>query len=136
MIKLNLTDISVGDFVEIKKKMTLDMVKSFASISEDFNPIHLDEKYAVNSRYKRRVVHGLIAVSLFSGLFGTKIPGEGCVYKSQNIRFKRVIYIGDVVMARVEVTHVSIKKKLITFTTCCFVNGKVMIEGESEIFAR
>ena len=135
MIKLNLTDISVGDFVEIKKKMTLDMVKSFASISEDFNPIHLDEKYAVNSRYKRRVVHGLIAVSLFSGLFGTKIPGEGCVYKSQNIRFKRVIYIGDVVMARVEVTHVSIKKKLITFTTCCFVNGKVMIEGESEIFA-
>ena len=135
MIKLNLTDISVGDFVEIKKKMTLDMVKSFASISEDFNPIHLDEKYAVNARYKRRVVHGLIAVSLFSGLFGTKIPGEGCVYKSQNIRFKRVIYIGDVVMARVEVTHVSIKKKLITFTTCCFVNGKVMIEGESEIFA-
>jgi 3-hydroxybutyryl-CoA dehydratase len=135
MIKLNLTDISVGDFVEIKKKMTLDMVKSFASISEDFNPIHLDEKYAVNSRYKRRVVHGLIAVSLFSGLFGTKMPGEGCVYKSQNIRFKRVIYIGDVVMARVEVTHVSIKKKLITFTTCCFVNGKVMIEGESEIFA-
>ena len=136
MIKLNLTDISVGDFVEIKKKMTLDMVKSFASISEDFNPIHLDEKYAVNARYKRRVVHGLIAVSLFSGLFGTKMPGEGCVYKSQNIRFKRVIYIGDVVMARVEVTHVSIKKKLITFTTCCFVNGKVMIEGESEIFAR
>ena len=135
MIKLNLTDISVGDFVEIKKKMTLDMVKSFASISEDFNPIHLDEKYAVNARYKRRVVHGLIAVSLFSGLFGTKMPGEGCVYKSQNIRFKRVIYIGDVVMARVEVTHVSIKKKLITFTTCCFVNGKVMIEGESEIFA-
>ena len=63
------------------------------------------------------------------------MPGEGCVYKSQNIRFKRVIYIGDVVMARVEVTHVSIKKKLITFTTCCFVNGKVMIEGESEIFA-
>ena len=135
MIKLNLTDISVGDFVEIKKKMTLDMVKSFASISEDFNPIHLDEKYAVNSRYKRRVVHGLIAVSLFSGLFGTKMPGEGCVYKSQNIRFKRAIYVGDVVMARVEVTHVSIKKKLITFTTCCFVNGKVMIEGESEIFA-
>ena len=134
MIKLNLTDISVGDFVEIKKKMTLDMVKSFASISEDFNPIHLDEKYAVNSRYKRRVVHGLIAVSLFSGLFGTKMPGEGCVYKSQNIRFKRVIYIGDVVMARVEVTHVSIEKKVTTFTTRCFVSGKVMIDGESEIF--
>ena len=37
-------------------------------------------------------------------------------------------------MARVEVTHVSIEKKVITFTTRCFVNGKVMIDGESEIF--
>ena len=134
MIKLDLTDVSVGDFAEIEKKMTLDMVKSFASISEDFNPVHLDEEYAANSRYKRQITHGLMATSLFSGLFGTKLPGEGCVYKSQNIRFKRVIYIGDVVMARVEVTHVSIEKKVITFTTRCFVNGKVMIDGESEIF--
>jgi len=134
MIKLDLTDVSVGDFAEIEKKMTLDMVKSFASISEDFNPVHLDEEYAANSRYKRQIIHGLMATSLFSGLFGTKLPGEGCVYKSQNIRFKRAIYIGDVVMARVEVTHVSIEKKVITFTTRCFVNGNVMIDGESEIF--
>ena len=135
MINLDLTDISVGDFAEIEKKMTFAMIKSFALISQDFNPIHLNEEYAANSRYKKQIVPGMMVGSLFSGLFGTKLPGEGCVYKSQNIRFKRVIYIGDVVMARVEVTHVSIKKKLITFTTCCFVNGKVMIEGESEIFA-
>ena len=134
MINLDLTDISVGDFAEIEKKMTLDMAKSFASISEDFNPVHLDEEYAANSRYKRQIVHGLMPTSLFSGLFGTKLPGEGCFYKSQNIRFKRAIYIGDVVMARVVVTHVSIEKKVITFTTRCFVNGKVMIDGESEIF--
>jgi len=134
MIKLDLTDVSLGDCAEIEKKMTLDMVKRFASISEDFNPVHLDEKYAANSRYKRQIIHGLMATSLFSGLFGTKLPGEGCVYKSQNIRFKRAIYIGDVVTARIEVTDVSIKKKLITFNTHCFVNGKVMIDGESEIF--
>lgn len=134
MIKLDLTNVSVGDFAEIEKKMTLDMVKSFASISEDFNPVHLDKEYAANSRYKRQIIHGLMATSLFSGLFGTKLPGEGCVYKSQNIRFKRAIYIEDVVMARVEVTHVSTEKKVITFTTRCFVNGKVMIDGESEIF--
>ena len=134
MIKLDLTDVSVGDFAEIEKKMTLDMVKSFVSISEDFSPIHLDEEYAANSRYKRQIIHGLMAASLFSGLFGTKLPGEGCVYKSQNLRFKRAIYIGDVVKAKVEVTHVSIKKKVITFTTRCFVHKKIMIDGESEVF--
>ena len=134
MIKLDIAAISIGDFAEIEKQMTLDMVKGFASISEDFNPVHLDEKYAANSRYKRQIIHGLMATSLFSGLFGTKLPGEGCVYKSQNIRFKRAIYIGDIVTARVEVTDVSIEKKVITFSTSCFVNGKVMIDGESEIF--
>ena len=74
-----------------------------------------------------------MATSLFSGLFGTKLPGEGCVYKSQNIRFKRAIYIGDVVTAKVEVNEVNEEKKVITFTTRCFVNRKVMIDGESEI---
>lgn len=131
---LSLTYITVGDFAEIEKKMTLEMVKGFASISEDFNPVHLHEEYASKTRYKRQIVHGLMATSLFSGLFGTKLPGEGCVYKSQNIRFKRAIYIGDKVTARVEVTDVDIEKKVISFTTRCFVNGKIMIDGESEIF--
>ena len=134
MIKLNLSEIKCGDFAEIEKEMTLNMVQSFAGISEDFNPVHLDKEYASKSRYKRQIIHGLMATSLFSGLFGTRLPGEGCVYKSQNIRFKRPIYIGDVVTARVEVTSVDVEKKLIEFTTRCYVKGKVMIDGEAEIF--
>ena len=75
-----------------------------------------------------------MATSLFSGLFGTQIPGEGCVYKSQKIRFKRPIYIGDTVLAKVEVVSVNVESKTVDFKTRCFVNGKVMIDGESEIF--
>jgi 3-hydroxybutyryl-CoA dehydratase len=128
-------EISVGDSAEITKPMSLEMVAAFAGISEDFNPVHLDAEYASKSRYKAQIIHGLMASSLFSGLFGTQLPGEGCVYKSQNIRFKRPIYVGDEVTARVEVVNVDINKKVISFTTRCLVNGKVMIDGESEIFA-
>ena len=134
MKKINISDIQPGDVAEVKKKMTLEMVKNFASISDDFNPVHLDEKYASKSRYKKQIIHGLMATSLFSGLFGTKLPGEGCVYKSQNIRFKRPIFINDLVTARIEVTSVQLSKKLISFKTSCLVNKKVMIDGESEIF--
>ena len=56
-----------------------------------------------------------MAVSLFSGLLGTKLPGEGCVYKSQNVRFKRPIYIGDTILARVEVTSVDHQNKIKKF---------------------
>jgi 3-hydroxybutyryl-CoA dehydratase len=127
-------EINVGDSAEITKRMSLEMVTAFAGISEDFNPVHLDAEYASKSRYKAQIIHGLMASSLFSGLFGTELPGEGCVYKSQNIRFKRPIYVGDEVTARVEVVNVDISKKVISFTTRCLVNGKVMIDGESEIF--
>ena len=131
---LPIEEIKIGQFAEITKQMSLNMVTAFAGISEDFNPVHLDSDYASKSRYKKQIIHGLMACSLFSGLFGTKLPGKGCVYKSQNIRFKRPIYIGDKVTARVEVVNVDINKKIISFTTRCLVKGKVMIDGESDIF--
>jgi 3-hydroxybutyryl-CoA dehydratase len=134
MFKVSIETIKVGDYSEIKKIMTSEMVGSFAEISEDFNPVHLDSVYAEKSRYKKKIIHGLMAASLFSGLFGNKLPGEGCVYKSQNIRFKRPIYIGDEVTAKVKVISVDVKAKVISFSTRCLVNRKVMIDGESEIF--
>ena len=134
MKSIPIKEVRIGDSAEISKLMSPDMVKAFAEISEDFNPVHLDENYASKSRYKKQIIHGLMATSLFSGLFGTKLPGEGCVYKSQNIIFRRAIYIGDTVTARVEVTDVDVKKKILSFRTRCLVKGKIMIDGESEIF--
>ena len=134
MIKINLSEIRIGDSAEVEKQMSIDMVKLFADISDDHNPVHLDKIYADNSRYKGRIIHGLMASALFSGLFGMKLPGEGCVYKSQNLRFKRPIYVGDTVVARIEVTEINVEKKNIKFATKCFVNNKVVIDGDSEIF--
>ena len=131
---MDLSEIKIGDFAEISKAMTLKMVKSFANISKDFNPVHLDSEYAIRSRYKGQIIHGLMAASLFSGLFGTKLPGEGCVYKSQTVRFKRAIYVDDIVTARVEVVLVDIKKKIIKFKTLCYVSNRIVIDGEAEIF--
>ncbi len=134
MNKIPISEIKFGDNVEIKKVMTEKMVKSFANISEDYNPVHLDKKYASKSRYKKPIIHGLMGASLFSGLFGTKLPGEGCVYKSQNIRFKRPIYIGEVLTARIEVIDIDIKNKILKFSTIGFVNNKIVIDGYAEIF--
>jgi len=133
MKSIPIEEIKIGDSAEISKLMSPDMAKVFAEISEDFNPVHLDENYASKSRYKKQIIHGLMATSLFSGLFGTKLPGEGCVYMSQNIVFKRPIYIGDSVTARVEVVAIDKKKKILLFSTRCLVKGKTMIDGESKI---
>ena len=133
MIEANIDDLNVGQVESIKKLMTKTDVIDFSEISEDFNPVHLDQEYAEKSRYKGQIIHGLMAASLFSGLFGTKLPGKGCVYKSQNLKFKRAIYIGDEVEAKVEITAIDKKKKTVTFKTVCVVRNKVAIEGEAEI---
>jgi 3-hydroxybutyryl-CoA dehydratase len=109
--KIPLEAIKVGMSVSYSQTITDSDVKAFAGISGDRNPVHLDEEYAENSRYKKRIAHGLMTASYFSALFGTKIPGEGCVYISQLLNFKRPVYLGDTVTATVEVTSVDLAKK-------------------------
>lgn len=132
--KVSIDRICVGDFAEIVKKIESSDVELFADLSGDYNPVHLDDRYAASSRYKKRIAHGLMVSSLFSGLFGAKLPGEGCVYKSQNLKFKRPVYIGDVVTARIEVVDVDKIKKTILFSTKCLVDNKTVIDGVAEIF--
>ncbi len=109
-------------------------IKSFAGISGDKNPVHMSEEYAQNTRYKRRIAHGLISASFFSAIFGTKIPGEGCVYVSQTLQFKLPVYIGDTVSAEVTVTRVALKERRIFFRTTCKVKNKLVIDGTAELY--
>tara|TARA_Y100001934_G_C11996407_1_gene605584 strand:+ start:194 stop:622 length:429 start_codon:yes stop_codon:yes gene_type:complete len=109
-------------------------IRAFAELSGDKNPIHLDEDFASSSRYKRRIAHGLFSASLFSSLFGTQLPGYGCVYVSQSLKFKRPVYIGDKVTATVLVVNVSLQTRLITFDTICTVRKKTVIEGSAVLY--
>lgn len=132
--KIPLSQIKVGMKASYSQTVTDSDIKTFAGISGDRNPVHLDKNYAENSRYKKRIAHGLITASYFSALFGTKIPGEGCVYVSQTLFFKRPVYIDDTVVATVEVTKVDIDKSRVFFKTTCSVNNKIVTDGEAEIY--
>ena len=132
--KIPLEEIEIGMNVSYSQTITDADIKAFSGISGDRNPIHLDEQYAEKSRYKKRIAHGLMTASYFSALFGTKIPGEGCVYVSQSLNFKRPVYIGDTVVATVEVISVDLAKKRVFFRTTCKVKNKVVTDGEAELF--
>ena len=127
-------DINIGMTVSYSQVISDCDIRNFANVSGDYNPVHLDEKYAESSLYKKRIAHGLMSASYFSGLFGTKIPGPGCVYVSQSLAFKRPVYINDEVTATVEVTSINIKTKRVYFKTVCTVRSKVVLSGEAEIY--
>lgn len=132
--QIPLEEIEIGMEVSYSQTITDTDVKAFSGISGDKNPLHMDDEYAKNSRYKKRIAHGMLSASFFSALFGTKIPGEGCVYISQSLKFKRPVYLDDTVIASVIVTNVDLAKKRVFFQTVCKVNNKIVIDGEAELF--
>jgi len=132
--KISIEKIQVGMSVSYSQIITDSDIRKFAEVSGDRNPIHLDEVYAENSRYKKRIAHGLMTASYFSALFGTRIPGKGCVYVSQSLQFKRPVYIGDTVVASVEVTNIDLERRRVFFKTVCTVNNKVVTSGEAELY--
>lgn len=131
---MSINEIKVGMSASYSQTISDADVKAFAGISGDHNPIHVSDDFAKKSRFKKRIAHGLISASFFSALFGTKIPGFGCVYVSQNLNFKRPVYLEDTVEARVTVTSVDIKKNRVLFETVCKVKNKVVIDGCAEIY--
>lgn len=131
---LPIEEIKTGMKASYSQTITDADVKSFSGISGDKNPIHMDENYAEKSHFKKRIAHGLMSASYFSALFGTKIPGEGCVYVSQSLEFKRPVYIGDTVTATVIVEKIDLKKRRVFFRTICEVNNKLVIDGKAELF--
>lgn len=136
----NIHEIFIGMSASYSQTITDNDIQSFAKVSGDYNPIHVDELYAKESRYKKKIAHGLLSSSFFSSLFGTKLPGKGCVYASQSLEFKRPVYINDIVTATVTVTvtvtvtDINVDKKRVLFKTQCFVKKRVVIDGIAEIF--
>lgn len=131
---LSIDQIEIGMQAFYSHTITDADVKAYAGLSGDNNPVHMSDEYAEKSRFKARIAHGLFSAGFFSALFGTRLPGPGCVYLSQALRFKKPVYLGDTVVAQVCVTGINVDKKTITFDTLCTVKGKVVIEGEADIY--
>ncbi|MCJ0972449.1 MaoC family dehydratase [Pseudomonas sp. PS1] len=126
--------IQTGMTVSYSQTITDADIKAYAGLSGDHNPVHVNDEYANSSRFGKRIAHGLMSAGFFSALFGTRLPGPGCVYVSQSLRFKRPVYMGDTVVATVKVCSVDITKRRVFFDTVCTVGGKIVINGEAEIY--
>lgn len=129
-----LEEIKIGMSESYSQTITDADVKDFSGISGDKNPVHMNEEYAKASRFGKRIAHGMLSSGFFSALFGTKLPGQGCVYVAQSLKFRKPVYIGDTVTATVEVTSIDIDKRRVFFDTYCKVGKSKVITGVAEIY--
>ena len=124
-------DLAVGMEGSFAKKINNEDVLAFAELSGDTNPVHLDDAYAAGTMFKQRIAHGFLTASLISTVLGTKLPGPGCIYLSQNLKFRAPVHIGDEVVATAKVTSLDPEKGRAVLATQCAVNGKGVLDGEA-----
>ncbi len=124
-------DLSVGMTDVYTKTITDADIVMFAGVSGDTNPLHLDDEFAKGTRFESRIVHGKLTASLISTVLGTKLPGPGCIYLSQNLRFLAPVRVGDTVTARVTVKELMPEKRRARLETVCTVGDTMVIEGEA-----
>lgn len=126
-----LEDLAPGMDASVSMTITDEDVAAFAKLSGDINPVHLDDEFAATTIFKKRIAHGFLTGALFSTVLGTKLPGPGCIYLSQGLKFRAPVYIGDEVVATCRITAVDAEKSRVTLACDCSVNGKTVLEGDA-----
>lgn len=126
---------AIGHKVAYARTVADEDVVLFAKVTGDDQPLHLDPEFGKRTRFKQRIVHGMLSAGFISAALGTKLaPGFVVVYLSQQLRFRLPVAIGDTITANVEVTAVDADKRVLTLRTDCLnQNGDAVVKGEASV---
>jgi acyl dehydratase len=126
--------IKVGDTAEISRTITDADVRTFADLTGDHNPVHLDDDFASRTRFGRRIAHGMLSASLISAVLANQLPGVGTIYLSQSLQFVAPVFLDDTVTARVTVIKIREDKPVATLLTVCLnQRGELLLKGEAVV---
>lgn len=128
-----IADFAPGQRASYTKTFTDDDVERFVAITGDVNPLHVDDAFAVQTRFGGRVLHGMLTASLFSTMVGMFIPGTGAVYRSQTLTFVRPVHVGETVTAHFVIRSIDRAKHLLTIDAWIEnAVGERVVEGVCE----
>ncbi|MEL6254935.1 MAG: MaoC family dehydratase [Bacteroidota bacterium] len=127
--------IQEGQVYEEEFSFGQEEVDQFAKVSGDDNPIHIDAAYASETKFKKPIMHGFLAGSVFSRLIGTKFPGEGTVYLKQSMVFRRPMYVDVTYKAILTVNMTNENRHIAQIETKIIgiEDGKAYLTGEAQV---
>lgn len=134
---IKFADLKVGDTASMSKTVTEYDVYSFAGVTGDFNPVHINAEFAGKTMFKERIAHGMLSAGFISAVLGTTLPGANTIYLSQELNFRAPVKIGDTVTATVEVLEkIEAKSRVIMKTTVTNQNGVTVVDGKATMLKK
>jgi len=132
-----LNSMKIGQKKNFSLIITKSLIDDFAKISGDYNPLHMDDEYASNTTFEKRVCHGMLLSSFFSKLIGMYLPGKNALYFSQSLQFKSPCFIDDEIFVEGEVLEKSHSTSIITVKTTIHKNsGECLVDGQAKVIVR
>ncbi|AEF54751.1 MaoC family dehydratase [Marinomonas posidonica] len=130
---LTLEELSLDQTVEYRKTVTQQDVHAFAEVTGDTNPVHLDADYAATTSFGQPIAHGMLTAGFISAAIGTQLPGPGCIYLEQTLKFRSPVFIGQEVVTKITVADINERRRRVTLKTVCECEGKAVVTGEATI---
>ncbi len=130
-------EIKIGDSKKFTEKIDKSRLETFARLSGDYNPLHMDNDYATNTKFKKQICHGMLLASFFSKLIGMYLPGKNALYFSQTLNFQAPCYLNDTILIQGEVIDKSDSTKIITLKTLIYnQTGICLVDGMAKVIIR
>ncbi len=132
MIGRAIDELSVGDSSELSRLVSEGDIAEFVDAVGDHNPVHSDPVFAAATPFQGTIAPGIWTAGLISGVIGTRLPGPGSIYVTQDLQFLRPVRGGDTITARVEVVEIVRERNRVRLRTVC-VNqrGEEVLTGEA-----
>lgn len=119
------------DRISIERTLTQDDFNTFAELSGDHNPIHVDPEFSAKTRFGRPVSHGLLLNTILRGLLDKLVPGGRQL--SQELRFPAPTYANEAMRFVVEIQSEKGRTVTATMSSSRVHDGVVTCEGLATI---
>lgn len=130
-------DIHIGDKASLSKTISEHDVYTFAGVTGDFNPVHVNEEFAKQTMFKGRIAHGMLSAGLISAVLGTELPGINTIYMNQELKFLAPVHYNDTLTAKVECLEKNDEKHRLVFrTTVTNQDGTVVTDGQARVMKK
>lgn len=132
MIGRSMDQLAVGNAATLSRTVTENDIAGFVDSVGDRNPVHSDPVFAATTPFREPIAPGIWTAGLISALIGTRLPGPGSIYVSQELRFLRPVKLGDKITARVEIAELLPERNRARLkTTCLNQRGEEVLSGEA-----
>ncbi len=127
-------ELTIGQSASFSKTVTESDIYTFAGVTGDLNPAHVNEEYAKQTRFGGRIAHGMLSAGFISAAIGMQLPGPGTIYLGQTLKFTAPVAIGDTVTATVKVSsYDQVRRRAVLETICVNQHGASVITGEATV---